>query len=103
MLGGSWLCSRGAFSALSFFCPLLYGRHDRTTAIVPLDVERVFADVDADQGDCAARLLRHGVLLFGTPSQIQTLAVLEHGRTIPLAVISRTEIPRLSSLLTELC
>src|SRR5262245_58774746 len=49
-------------------------KHDRTTLILPHDVERALADIDADHGDCAARFLRHGVLLFGAPSQLQTLA-----------------------------
>src|SRR4029450_1650336 len=43
--------------------------YDRTTPIVPYDVERILADIDADHGNCAARFLRHGVLLFGAPSQ----------------------------------
>jgi hypothetical protein len=30
--------------------PLL-AQHDRTTPIVPYDVERVLADIDADHGD----------------------------------------------------
>src|SRR4029450_1412975 len=58
--------------------------YDRATPIVPYDVERVLADIDADHGDCAARFLRHGVLLFGAPNQLRSLAGLEHGRTIPL-------------------
>src|SRR5215471_12210279 len=42
--------------------------YDRTTLIVPHDVERVFADIDADHGDGAIGLLRHGVLLvFAAP------------------------------------
>src|SRR4030095_5176176 len=43
--------------------------YDRTTPIVPYDVERILADIDADHGNCAARFLRHGVLLFVAPSQ----------------------------------
>src|SRR5262252_4724523 len=56
--------------------------YDRTTLIVPHDVERVLADIDADHGDGAIGLLRHGVLLvFAAPGQILLLAGLEHGRT----------------------
>src|SRR3974390_2608990 len=67
--------------------PLL-PQHDRTAPIVAHDVERVLADIDADHGDCAVGFLRHGVLLvFGAPSQLRSLAGLEHGRTIPLADI----------------
>src|SRR5262245_57848027 len=59
--------------------------YDRTTPIVPYDVKRILADIDADHGDCdAAGFLRHGVLLFAAPSQHRSLAGLEHGRTIPL-------------------
>src|SRR5215472_11152022 len=61
--------------------------HDRTTPIVPYNVERVLADIDADHGDCAGRFLGHGVLLFGAPNQLRQLAGLEHGRTIPLSDI----------------
>src|SRR5215468_3555026 len=43
-------------------------QHDCTTPIVPYDVERVLADIDADHRDCAIGLLRHGVLLvFAAP------------------------------------
>jgi hypothetical protein len=48
------------------------------------EVERVLAYINADHGDCAVGLLRHGVLLFGAPNQLRSLAGLEHGRTIPL-------------------
>ena len=51
--------------------------------ILAREVKHVLADVDADHGDCAARFPRHGVLLFGAPSQLRSLAGLEHGRTIP--------------------
>src|SRR5262249_50872779 len=68
--------------------------YDRTTPIVPYDVKRVLADIDADHGDCAAGSLRHGVLLFGAPNQLRSLAGLEHGRTIPLAVLQSTSQPR---------
>src|SRR6516164_1967129 len=46
-------------------------QYDRTTLIVPHDVEQVLADIDADHGDGAIRLLRHSVLLvFAAPGQI---------------------------------
>src|ERR1700751_5995411 len=60
-------------------------KHDRTTPIVSHDVERVLANIDADHGDFAVGLLRHGVLLvFAAPGQLLSLAGREHGRTIPL-------------------
>jgi hypothetical protein len=41
----------------------------------------------AAEGEC----LRHGVLLvLGTPSQLRSLAGLEHGRIIPLAAINQS-------------
>ncbi|QOZ72658.1 hypothetical protein WN72_45050 [Bradyrhizobium arachidis] len=54
--------------------------------ILTHDVERVFADVDADHGDRRVEFLRHGVLLvLSAPCQLLVLAGPEHGRTIPLA------------------
>jgi hypothetical protein len=65
--------------------PLLT-QHDGTAFIVTYDVERVLADIDAD--DSGLRGLRHGVLLVvGAPCQLLSLAGQEHGRTIPLADI----------------
>src|SRR5262245_52448890 len=61
--------------------------YDRTTPIVPYDVKRVLADIDTNHGNCAARFLRHGMLLFGAPNQLRSLAGLEHGRTMPLATM----------------
>src|SRR6516225_3583470 len=53
------------------------------------DMERVLADIDADHGDCGAEFVRHGVLLvLSVPCQFLMPAGLEHGRTIPLAVIT---------------
>jgi hypothetical protein len=50
------------------------------------DVERVFADIDADHGDRCVEFLRHGVLLvLSAPCQLLVLAGPEHGRSIPLA------------------
>jgi hypothetical protein len=67
-------------------------QHDRAALIVAHDVERVLTDINADYGDCGIELLRHGVLLvFGAPGQLKTLAGQEHGRTIPLADIGRSE------------
>ena len=64
-------------------------QHDCTTLIVPYDVERVLADIDANHSDCSVECLKHGVLLvFVAPSQLLTLAKgQEHGRTIPLCDI----------------
>src|SRR6516165_5630463 len=43
------------------------------------------ANIDADHGDCAVALLRHGVLLvFAALGKLLSLAGREHGRTIPL-------------------
>src|ERR1700758_3758482 len=49
------------------------------------DVERVFADIDADHGDRCVEFLRHGrLLVLSAPRQLLVLAGPEHGRTIPL-------------------
>ena len=66
-------------------------KHDRTTMIVSHDVERVLANIDADHGDFAVGLLRHGVLSSSSlpRGQLLSLAGLEHGRTIPLPVIQQ--------------
>jgi hypothetical protein len=57
---------------------------DRAAFFLAYDMERVLADIDADDGSPGC--LRHGVLLvFGAPCQHETLAGQEHGRTIPLA------------------
>src|SRR5436190_562267 len=67
--------------------PLL-PQHDAAAPILANEVERVLADIDADHGDFAIEFLGHGVLLvFAAPSQLRLLVGLEHGRTIPLAVI----------------
>src|ERR1700739_636047 len=66
-------------------------KHDRTTKIVSHDVERVLANIDADHGDCAVALLRHGVLLvfvFAALGQLLSLAGREDGRAIPLPATS---------------
>src|SRR5215831_9479178 len=58
----------------------------------PFQAERVLADIDADHGDCAIGLLRHGVLLvFAAPSHILLLAGLEHGLTIPLPDVVKAD------------
>jgi hypothetical protein len=55
-------------------------------------VERVLANIDADHGDCAVALLRHGVLLvFAALGQLLSLAGREHGRAIPLPDIAKEE------------
>jgi hypothetical protein len=54
------------------------------------DVERVLADVEADDGNRAIEILVCGVLLvFGAPRQLRSLAGQEHGRTVPLATVCR--------------
>jgi hypothetical protein len=42
-------------------------QHDRTTPIVPNDVKRALADIDADHGYPRIDLLRHGVSLSLLP------------------------------------
>ena len=50
--------------------PLL-AQHNGTTLIVANDVERVLADIDADDGDGSLGGLGHGVLLVvGAPCQL---------------------------------
>jgi hypothetical protein len=50
--------------------PLL-AQHNGTTFIVAYNVERVFADIDADDGDGTLGGLGHGVLLVvGAPGQL---------------------------------
>ncbi|WP_167768299.1 hypothetical protein, partial [Bradyrhizobium sp. MOS001] len=56
--------------------------------IVAHDMERVFADIDADHGDRGIECLGHGVLLVLAPLASLSLAGQEHGRTIPLAEIA---------------
>jgi hypothetical protein len=52
-------------------------------------MERVLADIDADDGDYLMNCLRHGVLLvFGAPLPAYLLTGQEHGRTIPLTDIA---------------
>ncbi|WP_205124633.1 hypothetical protein, partial [Bradyrhizobium sp. MOS001] len=57
--------------------------------IVAHDMERVFADIDADHGDRGIECLGHGVLLVLAPLASLSLAGQEHGRTIPLTEIGR--------------
>src|SRR5215831_15333323 len=56
----------------------------RTTLIVPHDVERVLANIDADHGDCAVGLLRHGVLLVFAALSSSITGGAGAARTIPL-------------------
>jgi hypothetical protein len=70
--------------------PALLTQHHRTAFIQTYDMERVLADIDTDYGDWVTSCLRHGVLLvFGDPCQLLSRAGQEHGRTIPLADVSR--------------
>src|SRR5262245_37640005 len=65
--------------------PLL-AQHNGTTLIVAHNVERVLADIDADDGNRSLGDPGHGVLLVGSPPcQLSSLTRQEHGRTIPLA------------------
>ena len=49
---------------------------------LPIPLPYDIADIDADDGERAAEILRHGVLLVvGAPGQLQSLAGREHGRT----------------------
>jgi hypothetical protein len=67
--------------------PLL-PQHNGSPLIETHDVERVLADIDADDRDHNVDFLRHGMLLlFGATCQLTCWAGKEHGRTIPLAVI----------------
>src|SRR6516162_9003696 len=67
--------------------PLL-PQHNGATSIQTDDVERVLANIDADDGDRIAESLRHGVLLVWLPLASLSLAGKEHGRTIPLTDIA---------------
>jgi hypothetical protein len=61
--------------------------------IVAHDVERVFADIDADHGDRGIGCLRHGVLLvFGAPLPASLAGGQEHGRTIPLPDVDPSKL-----------
>src|ERR1700751_4064438 len=69
----------------------------------PDQTQRVLAEIDPDYGNFAIKFRKHGVLLcLRCPSQLASLAWLEHGRTIPLAginwAVKTTEIPQCSSL-----
>ena len=58
--------------------------------LVGFAVERVLANVDADEGDRMLGCVCHGVLLvFGAPHKHRLLVGREHGRTIPLTDIDR--------------
>src|ERR1700746_164038 len=79
-------------------------QYDRTTLILPYDVERVLTNIDADHGDCAVvGSLRHGVLLvFAAPSQLLSLAGRGHGRAVPfngtlnVVKVARLALPQLA-------
>src|ERR1700745_3438553 len=52
----------------------------------PDETQRVLAEIDPDYGNFAIKFRGHGVLLcLRCPSQLASLAGLEHGRTVPLA------------------
>src|SRR6516225_11370605 len=56
-------------------------------------MECVFADINADHGNCAVEALGHGVLLcLWSPLPDSSLAGQEHGRTIPKADISGSRL-----------
>jgi hypothetical protein len=58
-------------------------------------VERVFADVDADEGDRIPESFCHGVLLvFGAPTQASLAAGAGVRRTIPLSDIAAAHYSR---------
>ena len=58
----------------------------RAALIVAYDMERVLADIDAEDGNGSWDGLGHGVLLVvSAPCQLLSQAGQEHGRTIPLA------------------
>jgi len=66
------------------------------------NVERVFANIDADYDDRALEFLGHGVLLvFGAPSQHSMPVGREHGRTIPLTDIGPSPAATLCALWDE--
>jgi hypothetical protein len=51
-------------------------------------VERILANVDADEADRILESFCHGVLVvFGAPRKHRLLVGREHGRTIPLSDI----------------
>src|SRR5882724_12903406 len=78
--------------------PLL-PQNNLSAAVLTNNVERVLTDIDADNGNPGVDLLRHDVLLvFGAPCQLQSLAGQEHGRTIPLADLTRRRSPSSKSL-----
>jgi predicted DNA-binding ribbon-helix-helix protein len=87
--------------------PLL-PQHDRATPIVPHDVERVLADIDADHGDCGIGFLGHGVLLvFGAPRQLvvaghKTSVSLEEAFWNGMKEISEERSMTLSELVGEI-
>jgi hypothetical protein len=76
-------------AALDLAARPLLPQHDAAVAVMADDVERVLADMDADDGDLGACCLGHGVLHLMQP-QVQrgSLAGQEHGRTIPLSELA---------------
>src|SRR6266568_6447788 len=76
------LANRDFHLAASPFLP----QHDGAALIEAHNVERVLADIDTNDGDRRAELLRHSVLLdCRAPGKVRLPVGQEHGRTIPLA------------------
>src|SRR5437879_13679422 len=72
--------------------PLL-PQHDGTAVIMTHDVERVFADIDADHGDRCVEFLRHGVLLvLSAPCQLLVLAGPAPGPTSPVTGLKTSSV-----------
>jgi hypothetical protein len=65
-------------------------QHNGSALIEANDVERVLANIDADDGDTGAVLLSGCAPCRGAPCQPRSLAGQEHGGTIPLAGIRIT-------------
>jgi len=64
--------------------------HDVPRASRPTTWNEFLPIINADDRDCSAEILKHGVLLvFGAPGQLRLLAGQEHGRTIPLPEINK--------------
>jgi hypothetical protein len=73
--------SRNWLRTTPFGRPLL-SQFNCTALIQTYDVERVLANIEADDGNRAIEILIHGVL---APGQLRSLAGQEHGRTISFA------------------
>lgn len=59
------------------------------------------ADIDADDSNCAAKILRHGVLLIvGAPGQLRSLVGQEHGQATPFSTVRGVTIVQRSKAAT---